>query len=309
LKKVAVYKKVRKVRSTANGTPIDEFKYQTILDTGTEWTVVGGPGWIVTQVIKRSLSMSAVDEHMGDVRMKLCDAVTAVADESGKVQLIGVKRCGYSPTLNDNEAVLNTNLMREAGMKVDACAKRHGATQKMILSANEPIVPLQYDATAYKMYVQCRAPTQKELRPIPVNWIDCHIEDLLIDDGKKQSRDRSILKNRVHLLSPTATEPSPKTSEKNEATMGSVEEDLKVDDMVPVQSSKINWRMTLGCSTPDVVSKTLRNTTQYFATPVESETRAYPRQHRQKRLVPLHLRRIPGRYSLRYLLISSGSNV
>ena len=53
--------------------------------------------------------------------------------------------------------------------------------------------------------------------------------------------------------------------------------------------------MTLGCSTPDVVSKTLRNTTQYFATPVESETRAYPRQHRQKRLLPLHVRRISGR--------------
>jgi len=145
----------------------------------------------------------------------------------------------------------------------------------MILSANEPIVPLQYDATAYKMYVQCRAPTQEELRYIPVNWIDCHTEDLLIDDGKKQRRDRSILKNRVHLISPAATEPSPKTSEKNEATMGSVEEEPIVDAMVPVKSSNINWRMTLGCSTPDVVSKTLRNTTQYFARPVESDTRAY----------------------------------
>ena len=165
----------------------------------------------------------------------------------------------------------------------------------MILSANEPIVPLQYDATAYKMYVQCRALTQIELRSIPVNWIDCHIEDLLIDEGKKQGRDRSILNNRVHLLSPPATEPSSETSNENEAMMESVEEDFKVDEMVPVKSSNINWRMTLGCSTPDVVSKTLRNTTQYFATSIESETRAYPRQHRQKRLLPLHVRRIPGR--------------
>ena len=54
LKKVTVYKKVRKVCSTANGTSIDEFKHQTILDTGTGWTVVGGPGWIVTQIMKRS---------------------------------------------------------------------------------------------------------------------------------------------------------------------------------------------------------------------------------------------------------------
>jgi len=103
----------------------------------------------------------------------------------------------------------------------------------------------------------------------------------LIDDEKKQGRDRSILNNRVHLLSPPANEPSPETSNENEAMMGSVEE--------------INWQMTLGYSTPEVVSKTLRNTTQYFATPIESETRAYPRQHRQKRLLPLHVRRIPGR--------------
>ena len=91
------------------------------------------------------------------------------------------------------------------------------------------------------MYVQCGTPTQKELRSIPVHWNDCHIEDLLIDDGKKQGRDRPILNNRVHLLSPTATEPSPKTSEKNEAMMGSVEEDFNVDDMVPVKSLDINW--------------------------------------------------------------------
>ncbi len=74
--------------------------------------------------------MSTLDEHMGDVRMKLYDAVTAVADESGKVQLIGVKRCGYLFTLSDNEAVLNTNLIREARMTVDACAKRHGGIHR-----------------------------------------------------------------------------------------------------------------------------------------------------------------------------------
>ena len=55
LKKVAVYKKVRKVRSTANGIPIDEFKYQTILGTGTELTFVDGPDRIVTKVIKNDL--------------------------------------------------------------------------------------------------------------------------------------------------------------------------------------------------------------------------------------------------------------
>ena len=60
------------------------------------------------------------------------------------------------------------------------------------------------------------------------------------------------------------------------------------------KTSNINWRMTLGYSTPEVVSKTL-NSTHYFATTIEPETRAYPRHHRQKRLLSLHVRRIPGR--------------
>ena len=183
-KKIAVHKIVWKLNPAANNQSSDKFKYTTILDTGTEWTIVGGPGWLVTQIVNRTLNMSAVDQHMGDVRMNLCDAVTAVADESGNTQLIGVRRCGYSPTLNDDEAVLNMDLMREAGMKVNGCAKRHGGKQQVILSHGTPIA-LKYDATAYKMYMQCRAPTQDELRTIPVKWIDCHIEDLLIDDRKK----------------------------------------------------------------------------------------------------------------------------
>ena len=65
------------------------------------------------------------------------------------------------------------------------------------------------------------------------------------------------------MLSPSETEPSPKTSEKNKATMGSVEEDLAGDAIVPIKSLNINWRITLDYSTPDMVSKTLKNNTQY----------------------------------------------
>ena len=61
-----------------------------------------------------------------------------------------------------------------------------------------------------------------------------------------------------------------------------------VDDELP-------WKERLGNCPDDVVLRTLDATTQYCKSTVEMENRAHPRQHRKKRLLPLHPRRIPGR--------------
>eukprot|EP00957_Ditylum_brightwellii_P128877 9830956-Ditylum_brightwellii.AAC.2 len=55
------------------------------------------------------------------------------------------------------------------------------------------------------------------------------------------------------------------------------------------------WKETLGNCTNEVLAKMLENTTQYFPTCVESETCAYPVQHHQKQLFPLHFLRLKGR--------------
>ena len=54
----------------------------------------------------------------------------------------------------------------------------------------------------------------------------------------------------------------------------------------------INWKLILGHCSNNVVLNTLKHTTQYFADSVESEVRAYPRQHCQKQVIPLYLKRI-----------------
>ena len=94
---------------------------------------------------------------------------------------------------------------------------------------------------------------------------------------------------KVNVMVPAISD-SPKDTEMVEELGEAVP---AVADLGMKKTSNINWRMTLGYCTPEVVSKTLKHTTQYFATPVESETRAYPRQHWQKRLLPFHVRRIP----------------
>ena len=57
--------------------------YNTILDSGTEWNVVGGPAWEVQKTYSKSLNMSAVDDSMQGVNMHCCDAVTAVKNTKG----------------------------------------------------------------------------------------------------------------------------------------------------------------------------------------------------------------------------------
>eukprot|EP00957_Ditylum_brightwellii_P100837 7685370-Ditylum_brightwellii.AAC.1 len=121
---------------------------------------------------------------MSRVAMQLCDAVTAILNRDGQVRLLGVKRGVYSPTLTNDEAVVNTHLIRETGWQADCVARQHDGSQS-IWFPNGDDVPLDYDAMKYKLFIKCCNPTPKEVKTIPIQWIDCHIDDLETDSGTK----------------------------------------------------------------------------------------------------------------------------
>eukprot|EP00957_Ditylum_brightwellii_P016995 1281140-Ditylum_brightwellii.AAC.1 len=127
-KRVKTNKVVRSSRPS-QGSSEKGFDFHTILDSGTEWTVIGGPAWSVVKHYDKKLSMSAVDTAMSDVSMQCCDAVTAVLTRNGQIQLFGIRRGCYSPALTDNEAVVNSHFIRKAGWPVDCVATRHGGSQ------------------------------------------------------------------------------------------------------------------------------------------------------------------------------------
>eukprot|EP00957_Ditylum_brightwellii_P135118 10301730-Ditylum_brightwellii.AAC.1 len=93
----------------------------------------------------------------------------------------------YLPTLTGDKAVVNNCLVREANWKLACVAKRHGGSQCLWLPDGTK-VSLEYDANKYKLFVMCRHPTAHELRTIPIDWEDYHIEDLKIDDGTKPAQ-------------------------------------------------------------------------------------------------------------------------
>jgi hypothetical protein len=216
-------------------------------------------------------------------------------NSNGEIRLIGVWRCGFSPSLNEDEAVINMHFLQEAGWSVDEVAKRHGGSQS--LSIQDVVIPLEYNATCYKMFVSCYSLTANELKSIPINWIDCHVEDLDIDDGTKPVRRRPVetsftLYNPVTIPDPdpalinmteTGTTQGPlKPALKNTTSLPKVSL-LNQDDQEETSASNtsqqdlaearkhINWNLTLGHCNDNVVLNTLKNTTQYFAEPVESE--------------------------------------
>ena len=67
------------------------------------------------------------------------------------------------------------------------------------------------------------------------------------------------------------------------------------DSDVGTDIKLVDWKELLGYPSEEVIKMTLENTTQLCVEPVESEQRDISRQHRKKRLLPLHPRRLPGR--------------
>ena len=59
------------------------------------------------------------------IKTSLCNAVTAVTSKDGYLKLIRVRKYGYSSSLNDNEAVINSHFLREAGWTMNYVSKRH----------------------------------------------------------------------------------------------------------------------------------------------------------------------------------------
>eukprot|EP00957_Ditylum_brightwellii_P150373 11451099-Ditylum_brightwellii.AAC.1 len=79
------------------------FLYQSILDSGTEWTIIGCPAWDIQKIYSKMLNMSAVDDSMRGISMNCCNAVTSVKNSTGQIHLFGITLfCSSSTQLSIN---------------------------------------------------------------------------------------------------------------------------------------------------------------------------------------------------------------
>ena len=166
--------------------------------------------------------------------------------------------------------------MHSNGVIVNDTAKKHGGEQNIILSCKEGkvSVPLEFDGDIMKL--KLRMPTEEELMTLGVIWLRPAINKTL---------------------------PKPIQCRRFE-TMESVEGNVVQDNSKINQDRRVtfseetnfqHWRQLLAYPSEDVVKHTLQSTTQYCVEPIEMELRDIPRQHRKKRISPLHPRRLGGR--------------
>eukprot|EP00957_Ditylum_brightwellii_P067643 5134449-Ditylum_brightwellii.AAC.1 len=86
-------------------------------------------------------------------------------------------------------------------------AKRHRGVQSFWFP-NDDEIPIEYDANKYKLYIKCKCPTTRELKTIPIQWVDCHFEDLEMNKGIKPVCQKPWAM-QSQLIVPNATEEEP----------------------------------------------------------------------------------------------------
>lgn len=257
----------------------------TVIDPGAEQDLIGGTGWHILHFSDQSEPLSGALAGMGTQVLPKVDAVTAMEDKDGRVVLLGFGGVAYDRRITQYESLWNSHHMRSNGTTVDDVAKEVGGTQCMIVKDDGGkfiTIPLDFDGSI--MTANLRTPSEEELVALRVIWV---LPPMEIITPQSIRRNRATLKN-YQLQVPGEKQTVP-------------EEELPVSppnvapDIGKGKRTTEEWKELLAFPSDQVVEKTLEFTTQLQVEPVESERREIPKQHRKKRLLMLHPRRLPGR--------------
>ena len=231
-----------------------------------------------------SETLSAVLDGMGTTVLPKVDAVTAVEDSNGRVVLIGMGGVAYDRHTTQHEELRNSHHLRAQGTIVNDVAEIAGGTQCLKFKNQKGRdVRISFDFDDHIMKVNLRTPTEDELT-LGVNWLLPPMEP---------NRPQSIRRRR------------PVLDTQQIQVQGGVESSVPEEERPvhrpaagPIGKGKRpveEWKELLGFPSDEVVERTLDATTQLQVDPVEAERRDLPKQHRKKRLLMLHPKRLPGR--------------
>ena len=257
-----------------------------VIDPGAEQDLIGGIGWQIMHFSDKSDVLQGALEGMGTKVLPLVDAVTAVKDEKGKVILLGFGGVAYDRRTTQNESLWNSHHMRAGGAIVNDVAKQVGGDQNMMVKderGNTINIPLKFND--HIMSLDLRQPTEEELMALRVIWVLPPMENITPQSIR---RSRIALEN-FQLQIPGNDQPVPEEEQP-------VARSPEVPNVLGKGKRTMEkWKELLAYPSEKVMEKTLEATTQLQVEPVEAERREIPKQHRKKRLLMLHPRRLPGR--------------
>ena len=258
-----------------------------VIDSGAEEDLVGGRGWYIQYISDQTETLNGALSGMGSITLPKVDAITAVNDKRGNVVLLGFGNLSYDRRIAQNESLLNSHHLRRNGVQVNDIAKQHNGKQNIEVSDGQGgilDIPLKFDGDIVTL--DLREPTEEELATLSVVWIRPAMETE--SQSIRRSR-RRVERNQVQQVGNNITAVEEKTSVQDSVNQPTKEVKFGNDKELK------NWKELLGFPNDEVVEKTLETTTQFCSEPIEMERREIPRQHRKKRLFPLHPRRLNGR--------------
>ena len=251
-----------------------------VIDPGAVEELIGGDGWHISFISTQTETLSGALEGMGTLTLPKVDAITAVNDSKGKVMLLGVGNVTYDVRHTQYESLLNLHHLRTSGVDVQDIAKCHGGLQRLEITVDNEIhhIPLDFDGDI--MTIPLRKPTPEELDTLGVVWLKP-----AMSNATPRSVRRSVSVQPSFQLQGIHNQILP------EAEISTNGQDNGYANTI----KRVDWNASLGYPTQKILEKTLETTTQLCAEPVEMEIREIPRQHRKKRLLSLHPRRLQGR--------------
>ena len=256
-----------------------------VIDPGADKELIGGIGWHILHFSDKSETLSGALEGMGSSVLPSVDAVTAVKDSEGRVVLLGIGEAAFDRRVTQYESLWNSHHLRSNKVQVHDVAKNEGGNQCISLKNRDGewiTIPLKFNGDI--MTVDIREPTEDELLALGVNWLTPSMERMT---------PQSIRRSRGALQDYMIQVPG------QESPTSEEEQLVQVPEIVPTagkgKRTIEDWKELLSYPSDDVIEKTLESTTQMQVEPVESERREIPRQHRKKRLLMLHPRRLKGR--------------
>ena len=228
---------------------------RVVLDGGTEFEVIGGIGWRVLEKVSKSAKLHGWGAHMDGPTLPIVNAVTAYDHPETKATIL----LGLGGAAYDERIEQTEALVNTHVMRRNNVTVHDVAERDgglQRIELDDAIIKLDFTDDEKLLTFAIREPTLEEVESLNIYWLTPRIPSDSSELLKQSSR----------------------------RGRGSV-----------VEEEPTQWNKRLGNSTEFVTMKTLSATTQLCSEPVEMENREAPRQHRKKRLIPLHPNRLEGR--------------
>ena len=141
---------------------------RALLDSGTDYEVIGGVGWQVTQRYDRETEIGGAFEGSPGSTLPVVSALTIYEHPDQGPILLGIGAAAWDDRVEQNESLLNSHELRRHGVDVDDITERDGGTQTITVDGIPIRMTFEGERT---LHFKIRRPTAAEIDELDPHWL------------------------------------------------------------------------------------------------------------------------------------------